>query len=200
MVDSNPDIKVGVFVCRCGINIAGILDTNALAEYAKKIPNVVVSDENLSLCTTAGADFIKKFIKDEGVNRVVVAACTPKTHEPVFKAVLRDAGLDPSYLEFVNIREHVSFVHQKEIPLAMEIAKDLIRGGIERAKRLEEVPEKVVPVTGSALVIGAGVGGIQTALDLADQGYKVYLVDDKPTIGGKMAMLDRTYPTDDCSI
>lgn len=200
MVALKPEIRIGVFVCRCGVNIAGVLDTKGLANYSLKLPHVVVADENLSLCTTAGADFIKKAVKEQNLNRIVVVACTPRTHEPVFKAILRDCGLDPSYLEFVNIREHVSFVHQKQVPLAMNKARDLMRAGIARASRLEVVPEKVVPITESALVVGGGVGGIQAALDLANQGYKVYLVEEKPTIGGKMAMLDRTFPTDDCSI
>jgi heterodisulfide reductase subunit A len=160
----------------------------------------VVSDENLSMCTTSGADFIKKNINEKKVNRVVVVACTPRTHEPVFRAVLKDCSLDPSYLEFVNIREHVSFVHQHNKDEALELAKGLVRAGVARATKLEIVPDKVVPITKSVMVIGAGVAGIQSALDLASQNYKVYLVEEKPTIGGKMAMLDRTFPTDDCSI
>jgi heterodisulfide reductase subunit A len=200
MANTDPDIRIGVFVCRCGINIAGVLNTSELAQWAKKLPNVVIAEENLSYCTTAGADAIKKQVKEHKLNRVVVAACTPKTHEPVFRAVLKDCGLDQSYLEFVNIREQNSFVHQKAGELGFDKAKNQIRAGAARAAKLEAVPEKVVPITSAALVIGAGVGGIQSALDLANQGYKVFLVDDKPTIGGKMAMLDRTFPTDDCSI
>ena len=164
------------------------------------MPNVVIADDNLSLCTTAGSDFIRKYIDDNHLNRVVVGACTPKTHEPVFRGILKDAGLVPSYLEFVNLREQISFVHQKEREGAFEMAKDMIRSGVARAARLEVIPEKVVSITKATMVIGAGVAGIQSALDLADQGYKVYLVEEKPSIGGKMAMLDRTFPTDDCSI
>ena len=108
--------------------------------------------------------------------------------------------MDPSYLEFVNIREHVSFVHMKEKPKALDMAKEQIRAGVARAAKLEMVPERVVPVTDSVLVIGGGVGGLQAALDLANQGHKVFLVEQNPTIGGKMSMLDRTFPTDDCSI
>jgi len=160
----------------------------------------VAADEYLSLCTTAGADFIKKFVKDNNLNRVVVAACTPKTHEPVFRAVLQDCGMDQNYLEFVNIREHCSFVHQKDGQKALDMAKAQIRSGVLRASKLEIVPERVVPITQAVLVIGAGVGGLQSSLDLANQGYQVFLVEEKPTIGGKMAMLDRTFPTDDCSI
>lgn len=113
---------------------------------------------------------------------------------------MKDAGLPQSYLEFVNLREQISFVHQKDREGAFEMAKDMIRSGVARAARLEIIPEKVVSITKATMVIGAGVAGIQSALDLADQGIKVYLVEEKPSIGGKMSMLDRTFPTDDCSI
>jgi len=197
----NPDeIRIGVFPCDCGVNIAGILDMDALAAYSRTLPNVLVAERYLSLCTTSGADFIRKFVDEHQLNRVVVAACTPKTHEPVFRAVLQDCGLDPSYLEFVNIREHVSFVHQKDRLKALDMAKEQIRAGVARAARLEVVPERVVPVLDAVLVIGGGVAGLQSALDLANSGHKVYLVEQNPTIGGKMSMLDRTFPTDDCSI
>jgi len=156
--------------------------------------------EYLSMCTTAGADLIKKYVTDNQLNRVVVAACTPKTHEPVFKAVLFDIGLDTAFLEFVNIREHCSFVHRTNKDLAMNKAKEMLNAGISRAKNLENIPELVVPISDTVLVIGGGVAGLQASLDLGNQGIKVCLVEEKPTIGGKMAMLDRTFPTDDCSI
>ena len=159
-----------------------------------------MADEYLSMCTTTGADFIKKYVSDFQLNRIVVAACTPKTHEPVFEAVLEDIGLDKAFLEFVNLREHCSFVHRANKAGAMEIAKDLLNAGVSRAKKLETIPELVVPIADTVLVIGGGVAGLQAALDLGNQGIKVCLVEEKPTIGGKMAMLDRTFPTDDCSI
>lgn len=156
--------------------------------------------DNISFCTTAGADVIKAGIEEHNINRVVVSACTPKTHEPVFQAVLKDAGLRPSYLEFCNIREHVSFVHMKEKEKAQKKAEELISAAVARAVFVEDIPEKTFPVEKKTMVIGGGVGGCQASLDLAKQGYDVYLVEKQPTIGGKMAMLDRTYPTDDCSI
>ena len=160
----------------------------------------MVTDEHLSLCTAGGAAGIKALMDKYNADRLVVAACTPKTHEPVFRAVLEEAGVDQNYLEFVNIREHVSYVHSKDKEGAMEAACDLIAAGVQRAAELEVVPRKTVPVDAKALVIGGGVGGLRTALDLADQGIEVYLVEREPTIGGHMAMFDRVYPTDDCSI
>ncbi|WP_371802411.1 FAD-dependent oxidoreductase [Candidatus Lokiarchaeum ossiferum] len=160
----------------------------------------MMADEYLSMCTTGGADFIKKNVDDFHLNRIVVAACTPKTHEPVFRAVLDEIGIDTAFLEFINLREHCSFVHRKTKDAAMEKAKDLISAGVSRAHKLENIPELIVPITDSVLVIGGGVAGLQAALDLGNQGIRVCLVEEKPTIGGKMAMLDRTFPTDDCSI
>lgn len=133
-------------------------------------------------------------------NRLLMASCTPKTHEPVFKSVLESMGLDPSYLEFVNIREHSSFVHRNDIPGAKSTAEDAIRAGVARASVLEKIQIKEVDITKKALVIGGGVAGLSAGIDLAEEGFEVHLVERKPTIGGKMAMLDRTFPTDDCSI
>jgi heterodisulfide reductase subunit A len=133
-------------------------------------------------------------------NRLLLAACTPKTHEPVFKSVLESMNLDASYLEFVNIREHSSFVHRNDIPGAKSTAEDAIRAGVARAATLEKILIKEVDITKKALIIGGGVAGLSAGIDLADEGFEVHLVEKKPTIGGKMAMLDRTFPTDDCSI
>lgn len=202
-MSKSDDIRIGVYVCRCGINIAGVLDTTeetGLVKYVKSLPHVVYTTENISFCTTAGAAIIKDTIQKHNINRIVVAACTPKTHEPVFQAILKEVGLSPTYLEFCNIREHVSFVHMKEKDKAQIKAEELIRAAVARAYFNEEIPQKTFPVENKALVIGGGVGGCQAALDLAKQGYEVFLVEKEPTIGGKMAMLDRTFPTDDCSI
>lgn len=134
------------------------------------------------------------------MNRIVVAACTPKIHEPTYRAVLQDAGLSPYFFEMVNLREHCSFVHQGDNKKATEKAKRLVRAGINRARELERVPYKEISVERAALVIGAGIAGMNAALDLADHGIQVYLVEKQPTVGGKMAQLDRIYPTDDCGI
>jgi len=133
-------------------------------------------------------------------NRLVVAACTPKTHEPVFKSVIESMGLDPSFLEFCNIREHASFVHRQDKKGAQKVAEDLLRSAVARAAVLEKILIKEVDITKRALVIGGGVAGLSAGIDLAEEGFEVHLVEKSPTIGGKMAMLDRTFPTDDCSI
>ncbi|TXT65127.1 MAG: Heterodisulfide reductase subunit A-like protein [Promethearchaeota archaeon] len=152
------------------------------------------------MCTEGGSAYIKEQNEEVGFDRVVVAACTPKTHQPVFHAILEEISLPPRYLEFVNIREHCSFVHQQEKEEATQKSIELIKAGISRARLLEDVPTKTVPVKPEALVIGGGIAGLTSAIDLADAGYKVHLVEKKTTIGGRMSQLDRTFPTDDCSI
>lgn len=158
--------------------------------------------EYLSMCTEGGSSYIKEQIEESKLNRIVVAACTPKTHEPVFHAILSEAGLPPRYLEFVNIREHCSFVHQapEDREKAIDKAIELIKAGIARSRLLEAVPTKTVPVKPVALVVGGGIAGLSAAIDLGDSGFKVYLVEKNTTIGGRMSQLDRTFPTDDCSI
>ena len=152
------------------------------------------------MCTEGGSAYIKEQIVEAKLQRIVVAACTPKTHQPVFHAILAEAGLPPRYLEFVNIREHCSFVHQGEREKALKKAIELIRAGIARARLLEDVPTMTVNVEPSALVVGGGIAGLSAAVDLANSGFKVYLVERNTTIGGRMSQLDRTFPTDDCSI
>jgi len=156
--------------------------------------------EYLSMCTEGGAKYIKDQIKESKISRIVVAACTPKTHQPVFHAILKEAGIPPRYLEFVNIREQCSFVHQGEREKALKKAIELIRAGIARARLLEDVPTKTVPVKRAALIVGGGIAGLSAAIDLGNMGYDVYLVEKNTTIGGRMSQLDRTFPTDDCSI
>ncbi len=137
---------------------------------------------------------------ESNANRLVAASCTPRTHEPVFKSVLESMGKDPSYLEFANIREHASFVHRNDKPGAQKVAEDAIRSAVARAAVLEKILIREVDITKKTLIIGGGVAGLTAGIDLAEQGYEVHLVEKSPTIGGKMAKLDRTFPTDDCSI
>jgi len=194
------DLRIGVFVCDCGLNIAGTVDTEAVAEYAETLDDVVAVVRNKYTCADPGQNEIKKAIEKHNLNRVVVASCTPKIHEPTFRNCVAEAGLNPYLFEMVNIREQCSWVHQREKEKATEKAKDLIRSGVARARFLEPQIEEEVPVTKAALVIGGGIAGIQAALDLADAGHKVYLVEKEPSIGGIMAAIDKTYPTMDCSI
>ena len=194
------ELRIGVFVCECGLNIAGTVDCGAVSEYARTLDDVVCVVQNKYTCADPGQNEIKKAIAEYNLNRVVVASCTPKIHEPTFRDCVADAGLNPYLFEMVNLREHCSWVHQNEKELATEKAKDLVRSGVARSRFLEAQIEAEVPVTKAALVVGGGVAGIQAALDLADGGHKVFMVEKEPSIGGIMAALDKTYPTMDCSI
>ena len=197
---AEENLRIGVFVCDCGLNIAGTVDTAEVSKYSETLDDVAVVVRNKYTCADPGQNEIKKAIIEHKLNRVVVASCTPKIHEPTFRQCVADAGLNPYLYEMANIREHCSWVHQNEKDLATEKAKALIRSAVARARVLEPQIESEVPVTKKALVIGGGVAGIQAALDLADAGHQVYLVEKEPSIGGVMAALDKTYPTMDCSI
>lgn len=198
MVQKLP--RIGVFVCDCGLNIAGTVDTEEVSKYAETIPGVVAVIRNRYTCADPGQNEIKKAIIEHNLDRVVIASCTPKIHEATFRACVAEGGLNPYLMEMANIREHCSWVHQNDHAGATNKAKDLVRSAVARAARLQAQDEAVFPVTGAALVIGGGVAGIQAALDLAGLGHQVYLVEKDPTIGGLMAALDKTYPTMDCSI
>jgi len=180
--------------------VAEIIDCSALVEFSKNLPNVVDASDYISLCTEPGAEYIKEKMVESNANRLIVASCTPRTHEPVFKSVLESMNMDSSYLEFANIREHSSFVHRHDKPGAQKVAEDAIRSAVARAAVLEPILIKEVDITKKALIIGGGVAGLTAGIDLAEQGFEVHLVEKRPTIGGKMAKLDRTFPTDDCSI
>ncbi|MDW7775224.1 MAG: CoB--CoM heterodisulfide reductase iron-sulfur subunit A family protein [Methanosarcinales archaeon] len=192
--------RIGAFICECGVNIGGAVDCQAVADYIGTLPNVTTAVVNKYTCSDAGQAEIKNAIKELDLNRVLVASCTPKTHEPIFRACVEEAGLNPYLFEFVNIREHCSWIHMWEKEDATRKAKELVRMGVARAALLEPLQSSEVPVTNKALVIGAGVTGMQAALDIADMGFQVYLVEQGPSIGGKMAQLDKTFPTNDCSI
>ncbi len=197
---TQESLRIGVFVCDCGMNIAGTVDTEALATFAAELPDVVTVVRNRYTCAEPGQQEIQKAIKEHQLDRVVIASCTPKIHEPTFRRCVEEAGLNPYLVEMANIREHCSWVHMKDRKAATDKAKDLVRSAIGRARRLEAQDEKTFPVTDSALVIGGGVAGIQAALELAEGGHQVYLVEKEPSIGGIMAALDKTFPTMDCSI
>jgi heterodisulfide reductase subunit A len=198
--EGGGELRIGVFVCQCGLNIAGTVDCSAVAEFAETLEDVVVVYNNKYTCSEPGQLEIKKAIDENKLNRVVIASCSPRMHEPTFRATLSEAGLNPYLLEMANLREHCSWVHMGEPDKATEKSKDLVKMAVARARNLEAQEEMVVPITQKALIVGGGVAGIQASLDLADAGYQVYLVEKEPSIGGIMAQIDKTYPTMDCSI
>jgi heterodisulfide reductase subunit A len=187
--------RIGVFVCHCGSNIAGHVDVAAVAGYARTLRSVVCVQRNLYTCSDAGLREIKEAIVHEKLDRVVVAACTPRTHEPLFQDACRETGLNPYLFEFVNIRDQCSWVHMNEREIATQKAKDLVRMGVAKARLLEPLEEQEVPVEPVALVIGGGMIGMTAALNLANRGFEVKLVEREPELGGMLLRLDKLYPT-----
>jgi heterodisulfide reductase subunit A len=190
--------RVGVFVCRCGTNIAGTVDCEAVADAVLDVPGVVVSKENLYTCSEPGQNEIVEAIKEHGLTKVVIASCSPKMHERTFRKTLESAGLNPYLLEVVNLREHCSWVHKDKVA-ATRKAKDLVRGGVRRAMALEPLNPGTVELSREVLVVGGGIAGISASLQLANTGYRVHLVEREASIGGKMAQLSKTFPTLDCA-
>ncbi|MFX1393045.1 MAG: hydrogenase iron-sulfur subunit [Promethearchaeota archaeon] len=193
------DQNIGVFLCKCGKNIGGTVDIDQLAEEIEHIPGVKLVQVNTYTCSDPGQDEIEAALKEKGIEKIVVAACSPRLHGHTWKKILRRVGINPSLVEVANIREQCSWVHLSENKKATEKAKDLIEMAIAKAELLEAVDDIIVPVKKRVLIIGGGVAGIQAALDLADD-YKIILVEKSPTIGGNMALIDKTFPTMDCSI
>jgi len=190
--------KIGIYICHCGVNIASTVDVKKVASYAKNLPNVVVSTDYVYMCSEPGQELIKKDIREKGLDMVVVASCSPTMHEPTFRTAVQEAGLNPYCFEMANIREQCSWVHADR-EKATEKAIGLIKSAVARVSLSEPLEEKEVPVAQTALVIGGGIAGIQASLDIANAGFKVYLVEKEPSIGGRMAQLDKTFPTLDCS-
>jgi heterodisulfide reductase subunit A len=191
--------KIGVYVCHCGLNIAGVVNVEKVIEYAKGISDVVMARHYTYMCSGPGQRLIQDDIKSHNLDRIVIATCSPRMHEETFRKTVADAGLNPYLLEIVNLREHVSWAHSDEPEKATEKAKDLVRMGIARARLLEPLEKSKMPVEKNVLVVGGGIAGIQASLDLANAGFRVYLVEKAPSIGGRMAQLDKTFPTLDCS-
>jgi len=194
------ELRIGVFICHCGLNIAGVLDIKELVEFAKALPDVVYVKENRYTCADPGQDEIRKGIKEHHLNRVIVAACSPRMHEPTFRRTVSEAGLNPFLFEMANIREFSSWCHPSTPKEATEKAKDLIKMAVAKARLFRPLETMEVPVTNKALVVGGGIAGMNAALDLADMGFKTYLLEKGESIGGHMAQLDKTFPTLDCSI
>jgi heterodisulfide reductase subunit A len=192
-MDLSGPPRVGVLVCHCGVNIAGVLDVEDLAAYAGTLPGVTVSKDHMFACASAGQDELTELIKTHDLNRVVVAACTPRTHEPVFRETCSRLGFNPFLLEMVNIRDQCSWVHAGSREAAQAKARDLLRMGVARARNLEPLQEGRAPMTRSALVIGGGIAGIQAATDLAVQGLPVTLVEKSERLGGRLAEPNLKY-------
>lgn len=190
--------RIGVFVCHCGTNIAGTVDVKAVAAALGNEPGVVVAEDYQYMCSQAGQDLIKKAIRENNLNGVVICSCSPRMHEATFRKTAASAGLNPYMVEIANIREQCSWVH-KDMPTGTEKAIILGKAAVAKVNLNAPLTASETPVTKRALVIGGGIAGIQTALDIADAGFEVDIVEQKPTIGGKMAQLDKTFPTLDCA-
>jgi heterodisulfide reductase subunit A len=187
--------RIGVFICHCGHNIAGYLDVAALVEAARELPNVVRTHDSLFACSDAGLAEIRAAIAEYGLNRVVVASCTPRTHEPLFQATCEEAGLNRYLFEFVNIRDQCTWVHMEDGKRATQKAKDLIRMGVAKAALLQPLEETQQAMQPTAAVIGGGIAGMTVALSLARRGFSVTLIERKAELGGILRHLDVLYPT-----
>jgi heterodisulfide reductase subunit A len=183
---SGQEPRIGVFVCHCGTNIAGVVNVPSVVDYAKTLPNVVFADNNLYTCSNDTQEIIKEIIKEHNLNRIVVASCTPRTHEPLFRNTIREAGLNQYLFEMANIRDQCSWVHMMEPEKATEKSRDLLRMAVAKAQLLEPLQTRFVPIIKAALVIGGGIAGMSSALELADQGYDVYLVERDGELGGNL--------------
>ncbi|HVN04824.1 MAG TPA: CoB--CoM heterodisulfide reductase iron-sulfur subunit A family protein [Bryobacteraceae bacterium] len=198
MSESNGTVRIGVYVCHCGTNIAGIVDVKALTHYAAGLPNVAVSRDYKYMCSDPGQDLIRQDIRDQHLNRIVVASCSPHLHEATFRNATRAGGLNPFFVQMVNIREHDSWVHTNHAEATLK-ALDMVRAAVRRVAHHEALEKARVSIRPEALVVGGGIAGIHAALTMANAGKHVYLVEREPTIGGHMAQFDKTFPTLDCS-
>lgn len=198
--NSDQEPRIGVYVCHCGLNIAQSVDCPKVAHDVADAENVVVSKDIVYACSEPGQQQIKQDIIDNGLDRIVIASCSPRLHEPTFKKMIDSVGLNPYMLDMANLREQCSWVHMNDRENATLKAETLVNMAISRVRHLEPLYEDTLPLTPKTLVIGGGIAGIQAALDLADSGYDVTLVEKSPSIGGIMAQLDKTFPTMDCSI
>jgi heterodisulfide reductase subunit A len=190
--------RIGVYVCHCGTNIAGTVDVEEVAKYAETLPNVIVSRHYPYTCSDPGQELIKKDIKELGVNRVVVASCSPRLHERTFQTVLREAGLNPYLFQMANIREHCSWLHEAS-PELTEKAKRMVRAAVNRVSQHVPLEIRGLPIFPATLIVGGGISGMQAALEIANSNHMVYIIEREPSIGGHMAQFDKTFPTLDCA-
>lgn len=191
-------VKTGVYICHCGTNIAATVDVGAVADYATTLEGVSLARDYTYMCSDPGQDLIKEDIRQHGLNRVVVASCSPLMHEPTFRSACEEAGLNPFFFQMANIREHCSWVIDDREQATLK-AKSLVTAAVSRAHHHRPLNMRVVEMEPSALVVGGGITGIEAALRLADAGKQVYLVEREPSIGGHMAQLYKTFPTLDCA-
>jgi len=193
---NEEEVRVGVFVCHCGSNIGGVIDCKKLAEEVSNFPDVAYTEDNLYSCSENGLASIKKAIEEHNLNRVVVASCTPRTHEPLFRECISEAGLNPYLFNFVNIRDQCTWVHMKHPKEAYNKAKDLIKMGAAKAVKLEPLDMIMVNINPAALIIGGGVAGMSAALNLSRQGFKTYIVEKEDKLGGRLNSLHKLFPYD----
>ena len=192
------DVRIGVYVCDCGANIASTVDVPQVVEFAKGLPGVVVAKEYKFVCSDPGQAIIKKDIKEQKLNRIVIASCSPRLHELTFRRTLASVDLNPYLMEMANIREQDAWVTEDK-GLATVKAKALVSAAVKKVSYHQPLEVKEVALNPNTLVVGAGIAGIQAALEIANSGHMVYLVEKEPSIGGHMAQLDKTFPTLDCS-
>jgi heterodisulfide reductase subunit A len=192
------ELKIGVYVCDCGANIAGTVDVPQVVEFAGKLPDVAIAREYKFVCSDPGQDIIKKDIKEQKLNRIVIASCSPRLHELTFRRTLASAGLNPYLMEMANIREQVAWVTEDK-ELATRKAMALVNAAVKKVSYHQPLETREVLLNPNTMIVGAGIAGIQAALEIANSGHKVYLVEREPSIGGHMAQLDKTFPTLDCS-
>jgi heterodisulfide reductase subunit A len=197
-MSQNGRPRIGVFVCHCGTNIGGKVNVDEVVAFAAKLDDVIVAKEYKFMCSDPGQDLIKKSIEDHGLNRVVVASCSPLMHEPTFRGATASGGLNPFFFQMSNIREQVSWVTLKPEE-ATKKAKALISAAVRRVALHDPLVKTEVPVRPEVLIVGGGIAGITAALNYAKSGKKVYLVEREASIGGHMSQLDKTFPTLDCS-
>jgi heterodisulfide reductase subunit A2 len=195
---NNGDIRIGVYVCHCGSNIAKVVDVAKVAQSCESLPGVVVSKHYRFMCSDPGQEMIRKDIEEHKLNRVVVAACSPLMHEPTFRKAVETAGLNRYFFEMANIREQVSWVTIDQ-NAATTKAMALLRAAVARVRFHEPLEMRRVKITRRAMVVGGGIAGIESALQMAEAGFEVYLIEREPTIGGHMAQFDKTFPTLDCA-
>ena len=190
--------RVGVYVCHCGTNIAATVDVAAVAEFAKGLEGVAIARDYTYMCSDPGQDLIKHDMSEHGLNRVVVASCTPLMHEPTFRRACAEGGLNPFFFQMANIREHCSWVVDDRT-LATEKARAMVAAAVRRVRVHNPLNMRQVEMTPATLVVGGGIAGMESALKLADSGKQVYLVEREPSIGGHMSQLYKTFPTLDCA-